>query len=706
MKLLNIVLFLSLMAIMLALPNGAHAQAPVSLGCFKDSAQRDLDGFLFEQASMTATMCISICKSKNFNFAGTQAGKFCLCGNTYGKQGLSDKCGTPCAGKNTEICGGAWANSVYPTFKEEAGKQIGCFVDKEPRDLVGPTDFNSPLTGNNCVNFCKSKDFKYAGTQAGGQCFCGNSYGAYGSSSACTSACSGNAAEKCGGTWANLIYTAGGSGKTGTWFPAGPDVSAGTVFGTSAGKPLYACRFQVSATEKHSGKAWNNTCYVGLNGKEIAKPLALSEVLIAEGAKWTSVSGGKLPDGTILVGNLASGPLHVCRAKVGNGELHPGKLWNSTCYVGWAGKELAVKEFEVLVNATAAAAALVPVAQPPVAVSPEPVKPVVIEPYAPNIPENAKDKEGDDPEVTRRKKQLRHCVNQVEDYKIRADYFKAAVKSGKVKGLVESKQLADDYQAALEQYNNFKANTYPPNKDRRFNGFITDHHEDCLGASDGFKNYEQNAQIDNQRAFNEFEAANKKLTESEARIKPQLELCVINLQLLQEDNGKYNWDSRKIFDTKEPQLNKQTRAINDKINSFLTSSSVRYTDENLASCKALASDTSVRDEYVRLGGLKRETVLRDMSAEKAEKEAAEVARQKKAADEAAAYKARIEAEEKARVAAEAADRDPAKLKKCVDEVRQRRDAIGSRFYHKENLAVAMQDNWRVPYESWTPLSER
>jgi hypothetical protein len=40
------------------------------------------------------------------------------------------------------------------------------------------------------------------------QCFCGNSYGSYGSSSNCNMSCSGDADSDfvCGGTWANSVY--------------------------------------------------------------------------------------------------------------------------------------------------------------------------------------------------------------------------------------------------------------------------------------------------------------------------------------------------------------------------------------------------------------------------------------------------------------------------------------------------------------------
>ena len=46
---------------------------------------------------------------------GLQSGKQCLCGNSYGKYGLSDEedCHYLCKGNPKEICGGGWINSVY-----------------------------------------------------------------------------------------------------------------------------------------------------------------------------------------------------------------------------------------------------------------------------------------------------------------------------------------------------------------------------------------------------------------------------------------------------------------------------------------------------------------------------------------------------------------------------------------------------------------
>ena len=47
---------------------------------------------------------------------------------------------------------------------------------------------------------------KYAGFQAGDQCFCGNKYGSLGEATNCDQKCSGNADEICGGDMANSVY--------------------------------------------------------------------------------------------------------------------------------------------------------------------------------------------------------------------------------------------------------------------------------------------------------------------------------------------------------------------------------------------------------------------------------------------------------------------------------------------------------------------
>ena len=52
--------------------------------------------------------------------------------------------------------------------------------------------------------------YSYAGVQSSSYCFCGNSYGKYGSSAACSKQCAGDANQICGGHWSNTIMRLGG----------------------------------------------------------------------------------------------------------------------------------------------------------------------------------------------------------------------------------------------------------------------------------------------------------------------------------------------------------------------------------------------------------------------------------------------------------------------------------------------------------------
>ena len=86
-------------------------------------------------------------------------------------------------------------------------RYIGCFADQtDVRDLGGYTFNNGAMTTSSCISTCNERGFKYASTQFGSHCFCGNSYGRYGASTNCNMPCSGKSSEICGGGWANSVY--------------------------------------------------------------------------------------------------------------------------------------------------------------------------------------------------------------------------------------------------------------------------------------------------------------------------------------------------------------------------------------------------------------------------------------------------------------------------------------------------------------------
>jgi hypothetical protein len=90
---------------------------------------------------------------------------------------------------------------------------LGCFRDQGTVGTANGRDLNGFLLADRagmtpalCNRTCADRGYSFAGTQAGYQCFCGNRYGSFGSATNCTTACTGDATRKCGGSWANSVF--------------------------------------------------------------------------------------------------------------------------------------------------------------------------------------------------------------------------------------------------------------------------------------------------------------------------------------------------------------------------------------------------------------------------------------------------------------------------------------------------------------------
>lgn len=82
----------------------------------------------------------------------------------------------------------------------------------------------------------------------------------------------------------------------------------------------------------------------------MAAGLAFSQmVLAAPGVGWVEWHG-RLPRNAIEGGvdDYGRKTLFICRAHYVNG-VHPGKLLNGHCHIGWGGQEVILSRFEVLV---------------------------------------------------------------------------------------------------------------------------------------------------------------------------------------------------------------------------------------------------------------------------------------------------------------------------------------------------------------------
>ncbi|KAF5353807.1 hypothetical protein D9758_010585 [Tetrapyrgos nigripes] len=101
-----------------------------------------------------------------------------------------------------------------PTHLPGNWTSLGCFTDLvNGRTLTGPTFTSSTnMTAENCINFCDSQEFVFAGTEFGQECYCGNALqngGTNTTASQCNVACTGNRNELCGAGGRLNIFSSG-----------------------------------------------------------------------------------------------------------------------------------------------------------------------------------------------------------------------------------------------------------------------------------------------------------------------------------------------------------------------------------------------------------------------------------------------------------------------------------------------------------------
>ncbi|XP_046549406.1 uncharacterized protein LOC124259328 [Haliotis rubra] len=90
---------------------------------------------------------------------------------------------------------------------------LGCYRDYPTRVLPHPY-FRNDMTPEVCIAYCTTQGYRLAATQAGSQCFCGNSIPADQSrydENNCGRLCAGDVAQICGGSWFMSVYSTGHS---------------------------------------------------------------------------------------------------------------------------------------------------------------------------------------------------------------------------------------------------------------------------------------------------------------------------------------------------------------------------------------------------------------------------------------------------------------------------------------------------------------
>jgi hypothetical protein len=118
-------------------------------------------------------------------------------------------------------------------------------------------------------------------------------------------------------------------------------------------RPLYICRSEYYGGI-NPGKLLGADCYIPFGGGESGRQTY--EVLVMSHVHWVPATSDSLPSGAVIGGREPNAsPLYICRAEKSTAEgriqgIHPGKLSDGVCYIGFGGREEQHSRYEVLVK--------------------------------------------------------------------------------------------------------------------------------------------------------------------------------------------------------------------------------------------------------------------------------------------------------------------------------------------------------------------
>jgi len=182
------------------------------VGCYDESDDKSIyvEGSNLAEA-LTQEKCLAGCIKDGFSFAAISGGNNCACVKSIDKlvKSSNENCNKPCPGDNAQFCGG-----VSKHLFVKLGVQMkfeGLYAFANGRDLNKDSKKIAKATHEACNDFCKKKNYLYAGLQSGSECYCGDSYGKYGKveDRFCDKPCQGNNKQRCGGNWRNTILKVG-----------------------------------------------------------------------------------------------------------------------------------------------------------------------------------------------------------------------------------------------------------------------------------------------------------------------------------------------------------------------------------------------------------------------------------------------------------------------------------------------------------------
>ncbi|WWC88965.1 uncharacterized protein L201_003880 [Kwoniella dendrophila CBS 6074] len=186
------------------------------------SSGRALASASWSDNSMTNAKCMNYCSGQGFQFAGTEYGRECYCGdslvNGASLSRTSTSCTKSCGGDSSTICGGGSSLTVFQNPSLALNLQVvnnfkyqGCIKEVTGRALTSNSLVNPSMTIDMCTSFCKTAGYTLAGIEYGSECYCGNSFSNGASASAlstqCNMQCPGNNKQNCGGPSAVALWS-------------------------------------------------------------------------------------------------------------------------------------------------------------------------------------------------------------------------------------------------------------------------------------------------------------------------------------------------------------------------------------------------------------------------------------------------------------------------------------------------------------------
>lgn len=104
------------------------------VGCFREPVigpnrtSRPLKFLTDGTTNMTVELCKQLARNNGFVYAGLQFYSTCYGGNDTSSYTTLGLCDTPCAGNNSQMCGGTWTNAIYLTSKPPVRTRIRTFA--------------------------------------------------------------------------------------------------------------------------------------------------------------------------------------------------------------------------------------------------------------------------------------------------------------------------------------------------------------------------------------------------------------------------------------------------------------------------------------------------------------------------------------------------------------------------------------------------